>query len=195
MRSDNLYQLPNDLTAPADDGESDHLPGLILPSVLLPSTRGRWVDLGEATDHLRVVYCYPLTGAPGSDPPGGLDAWNRIPGARGCTPQSMAFRDSFREFQASGTELFGLSTQSSDYQREVVARLGLPFELLSDESLALTRAIRLPTFEVASMTLLKRLSFVIKSGCIVKVFYPVFPPDKSAEEVIGWLSRNPLRAN
>ena len=134
-----------------------------------------------------MVYCYPRTGQPDRDPPTG---WSDIPGARGCTPQSCAFRDHYRELQALGAQVFGLSTQATDYQREAVERLHLPFELLSDERLALAIAWRLPTFAVESMVLLKRLTLIICNGRIEKVFYPVFPPDKNAEEVINWLSQN-----
>ena len=136
-----------------------------------------------------VVYCYPRTGEPGRDPPKG---WNDIPGARGCTPQACSFRDHYRELQACGVEVFGLSTQSTEYQREAVERLHLPFELLSDLELALTNALQLPTFEVESMTLIKRLTLIIHAGRIEKVFYPVFPPDKHVEEVIELLSLNPV---
>ncbi|TMA08416.1 MAG: peroxiredoxin, partial [Deltaproteobacteria bacterium] len=169
---------------PIDDGACDHLPGLRLPSVPLLSTAGRLVDLSSLPGRT-VVYCYPRTGRPDQEPPQG---WNEIPGARGCTPQSCAFRDHHRELQALGARLFGLSTQETDYQREAAERLHLPFELLSDARLAFARALRLPTFEVESVTLIKRLTLIIRDGYIEKVFYPVFPPDAHPEEVIGWLS-------
>ena len=183
-RSDNVYELPKDLPVPIDDGACDHLPGLRLPSVPLLSTAGRLVDLSSLPGRT-VVYCYPRTGRPDQEPPQG---WNEIPGARGCTPQSCAFRDHHRELQALGARLFGLSTQETDYQREAAERLDLPFELLSDAELAFARALRLPTFEVESVTLIKRLTLIIRDGYIEKVFYPVFPPDAHPEEVIGWLS-------
>jgi peroxiredoxin len=183
-RSDSLYELPKDLPVPVDDGACDHLPGLPLPSVPLLSTAGCLVDLSSLPGRT-VVYCYPRTGRPDQEPPQG---WNEIPGARGCTPQSCAFRDHHREIQARGAGLFGLSTQETDYQREAAERLHLPFELLSDARLAFTRALRLPTFEVESVTLIKRLTLIIRDGYIEKVFYPVFPPDTHPEEVIGWLS-------
>jgi len=133
-----------------------------------------------------VVYIYPRTGVPGQASPQG---WDQIPGARGCTPQSCAFRDHFAELKRLGVaHLYGLSTQDSDYQSEAVERLHLPFPLLSDQNLELTRALDLPTFTVAGMTLLKRMAWVIDDGAITKVFYPVFPPDKNAEEVIAWLA-------
>jgi peroxiredoxin len=186
VRADNLYELPADLPAPVDDGACDHLSGMRLPSLPLPSTAARSVDLG-ALPGRTVVYCYPRTGQPGADLPTG---WNEIPGARGCTPQSCAFRDHHDELRALGAQVFGVSTQDTDYQREAVARLHLPFELLSDARLAFARALRLPTFEVASMILIKRLTLVIKDGVIERVFYPVFPPDKNAADVIAWLSRH-----
>ena len=183
-RSDNLYELPPGLPVPVDDGACDHLPGMRLPSVPLQSTGGRQVDL-SALGGRSVVYCYPRTGEPDSDPPAG---WDAIPGARGCTPQSCAFRDHFRELQLHGTDVFGLSTQPTGYQREAVERLHLPFELLSDERLTFAHALSLPLFTVAGMTLIKRLTLIVNSSFIEKVFYPVFPPDKNAEEVLQWLA-------
>lgn len=187
-RSDNLYELPKDLPVPVDDGACDHLLGMQLPSVSLASTDGRMVDL-KSLPGRSVVYCYPRTGQPDKEPPEG---WNEIPGARGCTPQSCAFRDHHGELQKLGARLFGLSTQSTEYQREAVERLHLSFELLSDADLVFTRALRLPTFKVDSMILIKRLTLILLDGRVEKVFYPVFPPDKNAREVIDWLSRNPL---
>ena len=172
---------------PVNDKACDHLLGMRLASIPLLSTAGRRVDL-ESLSGRTVVYCYPRTGRPDQPIPTG---WNEIPGARGCTPQSCAFRDNHIKFESLGARVFGLSTQDSDYQREVVQRLHLPFELLSDSELAFTRSLRLPTFEVESMTLVKRLTLVIDDGKITKVFYPVFPPDKNAAEVLEWLTRNP----
>jgi len=169
-----------------DDGATDHLPGTRLPSVPLISTAGEPVDLSKLPGRT-IVYCYPRTGRPDQDLPRG---WNEIPGARGCTPQSCSFRDHHEELRALGARVFGLSTQDTEYQREAAGRLRLPFELLSDERLEFAGALALPTFEADSMILLKRLTLVIEDGRIEKVFYPVFPPDKNAEEVIGWLSRN-----
>jgi peroxiredoxin len=185
-RQDNLYELPKDLPVPIDDGAGNHLLGMKLPSVPLISTTGRVVDLAKISDRT-VVYCYPRTGRPDKDPPQG---WNEIPGARGCTPQSCAFRDHYQELRALGAEVFGLSTQDNNYQREAVERLHLPFPLLSDEKLTFTKALKLPTFEVEAMTLIKRLTLVIRNGLVEHVFYPVFPPDKNAAEVIGWLRKN-----
>jgi peroxiredoxin len=150
------------------------------------STAGRAVDLAKISGRT-VVYCYPRTGSPDKDPPQG---WNEIPGARGCTPQSCAFRDHYQEPRALGLEVFGLSTQDTDYQKEAVERLHLPFPLLSDQKLLFTKALNLPTFEVESVTLIKRLTLVIRGGFVEHVFYPVFPPDQNADEVINWLRKS-----
>lgn len=183
-RDDNLYELPNDLPAPRADGACAHLTGMRLPSVRLPSTDGSMVDL-TALPGRTVVYCYPRTGRPDENPPAG---WDAIPGARGCTPQSCAFRDHYAELRALGVDaLFGLSTQATAYQREAVERLHLPFAMLSDEKLEFARALKLPTFEVAGMTLIKRLTLVARAGAIEHVFYPVFPPDNNAPAVVHWL--------
>jgi peroxiredoxin len=179
----NPYELPNDLPVPEDDGAADHLPGMRLPPVSLAATSGEVVDLSTLAGRT-VVYCYPMTGRPDRSLPTG---WDEIPGARGCTPQSCSFRDHHAELRALGASVFGLSTQDTDYQREAATRLHLPFALLSDADLAFARALGLPTFEVDGMVLLKRLTLVIDEGWIEKVFYPVFPPDKSAEEVVEWL--------
>jgi peroxiredoxin len=176
--------LPDALPAPQDDGAARHLTGLRLPALALESTDGSYVDLSQLPGRI-VVYIYPRTGVPGQALP---DGWDAIPGARGCTPQSCSFRDHFADLKALGVaQVFGLSTQDADYQREAVERLHLPFPILSDVELKLTRAIDLPTFAVAGMTLLKRMAWVIDDGVVTKVFYPVFPPDKSAGEVIAWL--------
>jgi peroxiredoxin len=186
-RSDNLYELPENLPVPIDDGACNHLVGMRLPSIPLPSTAGGVVDLSGLSGRT-VVYCYPRTGRPDEEPPPG---WNEIPGARGCTPQSCAFRDHDRELKGLGARVFGVSTQTTIVQREAAERLHLPFELLSDEKLDFANTLRLPTFKVDSMTLIKRLTLIITSGRIDKIFYPVFPPDKNAEEVIQWLSQDP----
>ncbi len=178
------------LPAPVDDGATDHLTRARLPSVPLSATDGSTVNLSSL--HGRsIVYAYPRTGRPGVPNP---DGWDLIPGARGCTPQTCAFRDHFAELKSLGVaRVFGLSTQTTDYQREVVERLELPFALLSDEHLQLTDAMRLPVFETAGMTLLKRFTLVIDDGMVTHVFYPVFPPDQSASEVIAWLKRSDER--
>jgi peroxiredoxin len=171
--------------APADDGMARHLRGMRMASLPLPATDGTIVDLSSQPGTI-VVYAYPRTGIPGVDNP---DGWDLIPGARGCTPQSCAFRDHFAELKALGVDrLFGLSTQAIAYQREAADRLHLPFAILSDEHFALTKAMRLPTFETNGMILLKRLTLVIKDGMIEHVFYPVFPPDRNASEVLAWLA-------
>jgi len=181
---EDLHDLPEGLPQPEDDGACDHLPGVRLPPVSLRSTAGDFVDLSTLTG-TTVVYCYPLTGRPGRDLPSG---WDDIPGARGCTPQSCTFRDHHAELRELGAGVFGLSTQDSAYQREAAARLHLPFLLLSDERLEFARTLNLPTFEAEGMTLIKRLTLVIEKGVISKVFYPVFPPGKNAEDVLDWLS-------
>lgn len=176
--------LPADLPVPQDDGAARHLAEKRLPAVPLVATDGTVVDLSKLSGRT-VVYAYPRTGRPGQPLP---DGWDAIPGARGCTPQSCGFRDHAADLQALGiAHLFGLSTQETAYQREAAERLHLPFPILSDADLELTRALDLPTFTTAGMTLLKRLTLVIDDGVIAKVFYPVFPPDRSAAEVVDWL--------
>ncbi len=176
--------LPPGIPAPKDDGRARHLAGMKLPDLALPATDGASVNFSKLKGRT-VVYVYPRTGVPGVNPP---DGWDQIPGARGCTPQSCSFRDHFGELKRLGVaQLFGLSTQDTAYQREVATRLHLPFVILSDEKLALTKALNLPTFSIAGMTLLKRVALVIDDGKVIKAFYPVFPPDKNAEEVIAWL--------
>jgi peroxiredoxin len=173
------------IPAPVDDGATRHLVGARVPSVSLPATNGGTVDLSTLRGRT-IVYAYPRTGRPGIENP---DGWDMIPGARGCTPQTCSFRDHFAELKGLGIDhLFGLSTQDPDYQREAAERLHLPFALLSDERLKLTRAMNLPTFETSEMTLLKRFTLVIHDGKVEHVFYPVFPPDRSASEVVEWLS-------
>jgi len=184
MDADSLYELPEGIPTPVDDGAGDHLPEMRLPPVALPSTYGEPVDLSSLPGKT-VVYCYPRTGRPDENLPRG---WDEIPGARGCTPQSCAFRDHHAELRALGARVFGLSTQSTEYQREAADRLHLPFELLSDEGFAFAKALDLPIFEVEGMTLIKRLTLIIDNGRIEKVFYPVFPPGENAEEVVAWLS-------
>jgi peroxiredoxin len=176
--------LPSDLPIPVDDGAARHLTGTRLPDITLAATTGPAVNLSKLQD-LSVLYVYPRTGVPGVDAPPG---WDDIPGARGCTPQSCGFRDHFAELKALGVaQVFGLSTQDTAYQREAAQRLHLPFPLLSDAQLQLKSAIGLPTFFTSGMTLYRRMAMVLEDATIVRVFYPVFPPDKNAEEVIAWL--------
>jgi peroxiredoxin len=179
----NLLDLPANLPVPVDDGACDHLPGMRLPSLPLPATDGGMIDLSTLPGR-SVVYVYPRTGRPDQPLPTG---WDEIPGARGCTPQSCAYRDLAAELGALGARIFGLSTQDTAYQQEAVARLHLPFPLLSDERLEMTTALSLPTFKVGGMTLIKRLTLIIDDGAIETVFYPVFPPDADAANVATWL--------
>ncbi len=179
--------LPPDIPVPQDDGAARHLAGAKLPDVALPATSGPDVNLSRLKGRT-VVYIYPRTGVPGVDAPPG---WDDIPGARGCTPQSCGFRDHFAELKALGVaHLFGLSTQDTDYQREAAQRLHLPFPILSDANLDFALKLHLPMFMTSGMTLFKRMALVIDDGVIVKAFYPVFPPDKNAAEVIAWLRSN-----
>lgn len=188
-RSDDLHALPAGLPVPVDDGACDHLPGMAWPAVRLPATSGGPVALAEVGADWLVVYCYPRTGEPDRDPPGGLAAWDAIPGARGCTPQACAYRDHSAELARHGARVFGVSTQDTAYQREVVERLHLPYALLSDESLAFATALRLPTFAVAGQTLIQRLTLIGRNGRIEKVLYPVFPPDGDAKNVLAVIAR------
>lgn len=160
-----------------------------MPSLLLPSTAGRFVDLGKLDAPRTVIYCYPMTGVPGAPLP---QDWDLIPGARGCTPQACAFRDHHGELKTLGADVFGLSAQTTASQREAAERLHLPFEILSDAELAFAAAPALPTFETGGMRLIKRLTLAVRGGKIETVLYPVFPPEESAGEVIAWLRRNPL---
>lgn len=182
--SDDLSSVPPGLPVPTDDGACRHLRGMAVPPVALTSTRGRLVRLDQIDTPWAVVYAYPRTGVPDVDLPPG---WDAIPGARGCTPQTCAYRDREAELRALGATVFGLSTQSTEYQQEMATRLHLPFEVLSDSELLLTHALRLPTFKYGDWTLLKRLTLIIAGGRIKEVFYPVFPPDADAENVLRWL--------
>ena len=180
----NPLELPANLPVPLDDGAARHLLGMAWPDIALPATSGASVDLAGGRGRT-IVYAFPRTGQPGKALPTG---WDAIPGARGCTPQSCGFRDHFAELKGLGVSaLYGLSTQTREDQHEVATRLHLPFALLSDARLELQQALRLPTFSVDGMTLLKRLTMVLDDGIITKVFYPVFPPDRSAAEVVAWL--------
>ena len=184
-RSDNVLELPDHLPVPQDDGACAHLEGSRVPAVPLRATHGETVYLSRLTG-TSVVYIYPRTGRPDQELPTG---WNDIPGARGCTPQSCGYRDRYVELQKLGVcAVYGLSSQDSAYQQEAVARLNLPFEILSDEKLAFARALKLPTFAVDGMQLIRRITLIIRDGIIVKVLYPVFPPDRSAQDVIAWLA-------
>jgi peroxiredoxin len=189
--NDDPNVLPDDLPVPIDDGAADHLAGLVLPDIALDCTFGNAVRLARLSGRT-VVYAYPKTGLPGRPLP--TSDWNLIPGARGCTPQSCGFRDHFRELrQAHVSQVFGLSTQDTLYQREVANRLHLPFALLSDVALNLTRALRLPTFTRDGEVFLRRLTMIVRDGRVEHVMYPVFPPDRDAAKVLEWLRANPAR--
>jgi peroxiredoxin len=175
--------LPTGLPVPKDDGAAAHLGGLPLPDLSLPSTGGAAVPL-SSLEPLTVIYVYPMTGRPGVPLPGG---WDRIPGARGCTPEACGFRDHHADLLATGATVYGLSCQSRKEQNETVSRLQLPFPLLSDERLETADGLGLPTFEVDGRRLFKRLTLVVRRATIEHVFYPVFPPDRHAHEVLVWL--------
>jgi len=177
-------QLPADLPVPEDDGAADHLLGMPVPELALPSTQGSPIDLAELAQGRLVAYVYPRTGKPGQALPAG---WDDIPGARGCTPQSCAYRDSLAEFSSLEASVIGISAQGPEEQREFSEREHIPFPLLSDSGLQLAERLGLPTFEVEGITLYKRLTVVAEAGDIVKAFYPVFPPDRNAAEVLAWL--------
>jgi peroxiredoxin len=178
------------IPAPTDDGGAAHLEGRAIPPIHLRATDDRTVTLADLPGRI-VVFGFPRTGEPGKIAL--VEDWDMIPGARGCTPQTCAFRDLFAELKAAGAGLvFGLSTQSPAYQAEMAARLHLPFPVLSDDKLELTEALNLPTMEVAGLTLIKRLALIIDDARITKVFYPVFPPDRNAGDVLTWLKANPV---
>jgi peroxiredoxin len=184
--------LPSDLPVPEDDGAADHLPGMALPPLVLRSTRGDAVALDSLGPGRSVVYIYPLSGRPGVDLP---DGWDAIPGARGCTPEACSFRDHHADLRDAGAlQVFGLSSQSTEHQAELVERLHLPFAILSDPELELARALRLPTFEADGRRLFTRLTLVVDDGRIEHAFYPVFPPNEHAAEVLAWLRENPPTA-
>jgi peroxiredoxin len=183
------FPLPSDLPRPVDDGAADHLRDMPMPRISLLSTAGRTIDLSDLSAPRTVIYCYPMTGVPGRPLPEG---WDLIPGARGCTPQTCSFRDHHKALLQLKAEVFGLSTQTTAYQCEMAIRLELPFEILSDAEFKLCNALRLPTFEVDGIRLVKRLTLVVRGGRIEHVFYPVFPPNESAHQVLRWLRAYPL---
>ena len=191
MVQSNLLEVDwSKIPAPLDDGAAAHLEGLAVPPIGLVATNDTSVMLATLPGRT-VVFGYPRTGEPGKIAL--VDDWDLIPGARGCTPQTCAFRDLFAELKAAGAaHVFGLSTQSNEYQTEMASRLHLPFPVLSDERLELTQALDLPTMEVAGLIMLKRLALIIDDGRISHVFYPVFPPDRNAGDVLAWLKANPV---
>ncbi|TXH76948.1 MAG: peroxiredoxin [Thiobacillus sp.] len=182
MNTRNLLVLPDDLPVPENDGACAHLEGMAMPAIALASTSGVKKNLGLESG-ISIVYFYPMTGRPDAPP---MIGWNEIPGARGCTPQSCSFRDCHSELVELGAKVYGVSSQSTEDQKEAVQRLHLPFELLSDSNFELTTALKLPTFEYNSLRLIKRLTLIIENGAIRKVFYPVFPPNENAANVIAW---------
>jgi peroxiredoxin len=182
-RIDDIHTIPDDLPVPEDDGAADHLVDAVIPVIPLTATTGESVRLDQLPGRT-VLFAYPRTGRPDEEMPPG---WDSIPGARGCTPEACGFRDVHSQFADQGARVLALSTQDPAYQREMAERLHLPFPVLSDERLELTRALRLPTFETNGWTLLKRLTLVIDDGRVAHVFYPVFPPDRHAAEVLDWL--------
>jgi peroxiredoxin len=182
------FPLPPNLPQPVDDGAADHLVNMLLPAICLASTAGTIVDLSRLPAPRTVIYCYPMTGVPGTSLP---ENWDAVPGARGCTPQSIGFRDYHEQLSELGAEIFGLSVQTTEYQQEMASRLHLPFEILSDSEFKLCEALRLPTFEISGMRLLKRLTLIVRQACIEHVFYPVFPPNESAVQVLRWLKVQP----
>ncbi len=179
-----LYQLPHDLPVPVDDGACSHLPGTAAPALELESSVGP-VDLAEFAAERAVLYVYPRTGRPDRSVP---DGWDAIPGARGCTPQSCGFRDHAEELRELGARVAGLSAQTLEEQVELSERLGILFPVIADPELRLCDALRLPTFDFEGSTLYKRVTLAFEAGRVAKVFYPVFPPDRNAEEVVAWLA-------
>jgi peroxiredoxin len=183
--------LPANLPVPVDDGACDHLRGMQMPQLQLAATQGQAIDVARVNGR-SVIFCYPMTGRPGVALPAG---WDEIPGARGCTPQACSFRDSIERFRAHNVSVYGLSTQSTAYQTEMAERLHLPYPILSDEKLQFAISLNLPTFTVDGMTLIKRLTLMVRDGRIEQVFYPVFPTDKSAEQVLVWLDAEATRGS
>ena len=179
-----LYQLPDDLPVPVDDGACDHLDGMLLPSLSLGTSSGNSLNLSE-TKGTVVIFFYPMIGNPDSPPMAG---WNDIPGARGCTPQTCSYRDAYQQLTELGAKVFGASSQSIEEQSEAAVRLKLPFELLNDSAFELTESLNLPTFEYQGVKIIKRLTLVVVGGVIRKVFYPVFPPNENVNHVITWLN-------
>jgi peroxiredoxin len=179
----NMNELPADLPIPLDDGSTNHLKGMKLPKVSLQATNGKRIDLADIKGKL-VIYCYPMTGQPNVALP---DGWDQIPGARGCTPQSCSFRDHHQELQALGAQVMGLSIQTTEYQKEMANRLHLPFPVVSDVDYEFQKALNMPTFVAAGMTLLKRVTLIANDGVVEAVHYPIFPSDSDAAWVLGYL--------
>lgn len=182
----NLNELPTDLPRPIDDGKTDHLKGMEIPQLSLESTEGRQINLWQAFQKPTVLFIYPRAGSP-IEPNKNPELWDTIPGARGCTPHSCGFRDLIHDFQALDVQVYGLSVQSPVIQKEFVTRNHISFPVISDQKHELADELNLPTFEFEGERLIKRMAFFIENSKIEKVFYPVFPPDKNAEEVLSWL--------
>lgn len=183
---DVISSIPANLPIPSDDGACEHLENMLMPDVLLWSTDDQKINLSRLSGW-NVIFCYPMTGRPGVAIPEG---WVQIPGAAGCTPQACSYRDNHTELKRNGVGVYGISTQTSEAQKEASNRLGLPYPLLSDADHSLSSALKLPLLEVGGLKLIKRLTLILKDGVIKKCFYPVFPPDKNVVEVIAWLSEN-----
>jgi peroxiredoxin len=179
----NINELPADLPVPLDDGSTNHLKGMKLPKVVLQATNGKGIDLADIKGRL-VIYCYPMTGQPNVALP---DGWDQIPGARGCTPQSCSYRDHYQELQSLGAQVMGLSVQTTEYQKEMADRLHLPFPVVSDVDYEFQKALHMPTFVTAGMTLLKRVTLIANDGVIEAVHYPIFPSDSDAAWVLEYL--------
>lgn len=184
----NHTSLPTDLPAPVDNGECDHLVGMELPSVALPATSRGDIDPSKCASRYVVIYCYPKTGHPDGSLP--APGWDAIPGARGCTPQTCGFRDLHDDIVGYDATVFGLSVNDPEYQKEAAERLEIPFAFLSDANFEFTTALHLPTFDVADMTLLKRVTIIAEHNVIQKIFYPVFPTNENAGNVLAWLEEN-----
>ena len=189
MEQHAVFTLPPDPPRPVNDGAADHLGGMAIPNISLPSTFGGLVDLSRLSSPRTVVYCYPMTHVPGNLLP---REWDRIPGEDGCAPETCGFQEHYGELLELKAEVFGLSTQTTEYQNEMAGRRHLPFEILSDAEFKFYDALRLPTVEVKGMRLLKRLTLIIRGGRIEHVFYPVFPPNESADQVVQWLTGHPI---
>ncbi|MCW9059411.1 MAG: peroxiredoxin [Gammaproteobacteria bacterium] len=183
---DVIFSIPANAPIPSDDGACEHLENMLMPDVSLWSTDDQKINLSRLSGW-NVIFCYPMTGRPGVSIPEG---WIQIPGAAGCTPQACSYRDNHTELKRSGVGVYGISTQTSEAQKEASNRLGLPYPLLSDANFSFSLALKLPLLEVGNFKLIKRLTFILKDGMIKKCFYPVFPPEKNVVEVLAWLSEN-----
>lgn len=184
-----LNELPDDLPVPVDDGAADHLPGTSMPALAVIATNGETVKLDQLGPGRSVLYFYPLTGRPGVDLPHG---WDNIPGARGCTTEACDFRDHHADLVAAGAEtIYGVSSQDTDYQHELVDRLKVPFSMLADPDFTIASALELPTFTAGGQRLYSRLTLIVDNGRIEHVFYPIFPPNQHAQQILTWLPANP----